>query len=160
MKYSALLAIVTPHRRTLLLILALLLADSAAALANPWIAGLLTKSILENATGTLPSFQWILLAWFGLLAVKSLLGFASGLLDGFEIVTDPILSLFSFRCAGDDAAQQRLVDALNDDGRLYVTQGLHAGRKVIRFQVGQFATTRADVMMAPGVIAEVWEEIR
>jgi ABC-type multidrug transport system fused ATPase/permease subunit len=82
LKYSALLAIVTPHRRTLLLILALLLADSAVALANPWIAGLLTKSILENATGTLPSFQWILLAWFGLLAVKSLLGFASSYLIG------------------------------------------------------------------------------
>jgi len=82
LKYSALLSIVTPPRRTLLLILALLLADSAAALANPWIAGLLTKSILEGDTGALPAFQWILLAWFALLAVKSLLGFASGYLVG------------------------------------------------------------------------------
>ncbi len=82
MKYSALLAIVTPHRRTLLLILALLLADSAAALANPWIAGLLTKSILQESTGALPAFQWILLGWFALLAVKSVLGFASSYLIG------------------------------------------------------------------------------
>ena len=81
-------------------------------------------------------------------------------LEGFEIVTDPILSLFSFRGPGDDGAQQRLVDALNDDGRIYVTQGLHQGRKVIRFQVGQFDTTRDDVMMAPAVIQEVWEAIR
>jgi ABC-type multidrug transport system fused ATPase/permease subunit len=82
LKYSALLSIVTPHRRTLLAILALLLADSAAALANPWIAGLLTKSVLQGSAATLPSFQWILLAWLGLLAVKSLLAFASGYLIG------------------------------------------------------------------------------
>jgi aromatic-L-amino-acid/L-tryptophan decarboxylase len=80
-------------------------------------------------------------------------------LDGFEIVTDPILSLFSFRCPGDDAAQQRLVDALNDDGRIYLTQGAHGGRKVIRFQVGQFDTTRQDVMMAAEVIQDVWKRI-
>ncbi len=81
-------------------------------------------------------------------------------LDGFEIVTDPILSLFSFRCPGSDADQQRLVDALNDDGRIYLTQGSFDGRKIIRFQVGQFDTTRDDVMMAHGVIQEVWEQIQ
>jgi len=80
-------------------------------------------------------------------------------LDGFEIVTEPILSLFSFRCPGDDATQQQLVDALNDDGRIYLTQGAHAGRKAIRFQVGQFDTTRDDVMMAVDVIKEVWGQI-
>ncbi|MCL6282541.1 pyridoxal-dependent decarboxylase [Ruegeria sp. 2012CJ41-6] len=80
-------------------------------------------------------------------------------LDGFEIVTEPILSLFSFRCPGDDATQQRLVDALNDDGRIYLTQGMHKGRKIIRFSVGQFDCTRDDVMMAAQVIDEVWKEI-
>jgi aromatic-L-amino-acid decarboxylase len=81
-------------------------------------------------------------------------------LDGFEIVTDPILSLFSFRCPGDDATQQRLVDALNDDGRIYLTQGSFQGQKVIRFQVGQFDTTHKDVMMAGAVIQEVWEKLQ
>lgn len=76
-------------------------------------------------------------------------------MDGFEIVTEPILSLFTFRCPGDDAAQQRLVDALNDDGRIYLTQGVHQGRKVIRLSVGQFDTTRGDVMMVPDVISDV-----
>ena len=65
-----------------MLILALLLADSAAALANPWIAGLLTKSILEGEQSALPAFQLILLGWFALLAIKSLLGFASSYLVG------------------------------------------------------------------------------
>ena len=80
-------------------------------------------------------------------------------IDGFEIVTEPILSLFSFRCPGSDEDQQRLVDALNDDGRIYLTQGSFQGRKIIRFQVGQFDTTRDDVMMAQEVIQEVWEKI-
>ncbi|WP_370228639.1 aspartate aminotransferase family protein [Cognatishimia sp.] len=80
-------------------------------------------------------------------------------MDGFEIVTEPILSLFSFRCPGDDAAQQALVDALNDDGRIYVTQGAFGGQKIIRFQVGQFDSTREDVMFAKDVIADVYQKI-
>ncbi len=81
-------------------------------------------------------------------------------LDGFEIVTEPILSLFSFRCPGDDAAQQRLVDAINDDGRIYLTQAAFEGRKIIRVQVGQFDTTRADVMMVRTVVEEVWQAVK
>jgi ABC-type multidrug transport system fused ATPase/permease subunit len=82
LRYSELLRFTTPHRRTLLLIVLLLLADSAVALANPWIAGLLTKSILQGHASALPAFQWILLGWFGLVAVKSLLSFLSGYLIG------------------------------------------------------------------------------
>ncbi len=81
-------------------------------------------------------------------------------LEEFEIVTEPILSLFSFRCVDDDAKQQELLDAINHDGRIYLTQGLHQGRKMIRFQVGQFATTRDDVLNACDVINEIWKEIR
>ena len=81
------------------------------------------------------------------------------LMPGFEITSEPILSLFSFRCPGDDEAQQRLVDALNDDGRIYITQGSFEGRRVIRFMVGQFDTTRDDVMMAADAISDVWAKI-
>ena len=79
---------------------------------------------------------------------------------GFDVVTEPILSLFSFRCPGDDAMQQRLVDAINDDGRIYLTQASFGGRKIIRVQVGQFDTTREDVMMVQTVVQEVWEGIK
>lgn len=113
---------------------------------------------------------WFLLRSYGLEGlrgrIRNHIAWASELcealraLDGFEIVTEPILSLFSFRCPGDDAMQQRLVDALNDDGRIYLTQGAFGGQKVIRFQVGQFDTTRDDVMMAQAVIQEIWETIR
>ena len=78
----------------------------------------------------------------------------------FEITSEPILSLFTFRFAPDgrgdlDALNQKLVDAINDDGRIYLTQTLLDGRKVIRFQVGQFDCTEADVMTAFDVIEEL-----
>ena len=81
-------------------------------------------------------------------------------MQGFEIVTEPILSLFSFRCPGDDEMQQKLVDAINDDGRIYLTQGAFEGHKIIRVQVGQFDTTREDVMMVKTVVEEVYQSIQ
>ncbi len=78
----------------------------------------------------------------------------------FEIVTKPILSLFTFRYVPTGAADlndlnQRLVDAINDDGRIYITQTFVDGMKVIRFQVGQFDCTRDDINTAYDVICEI-----
>ncbi len=81
-------------------------------------------------------------------------------MEGFAITSEPILSLFTFRVIGSDTDQQLLVDAINDDGRIYLTQGALLGRKVIRFQVGQFDTTRDDVMMSSDVIRQVWETLK
>ena len=64
---------------------------------------------------------------------------------GVEIVTPPALSLFTFALK-DDAATEGLLTRINDDGRVYLTQTRHAGRYVIRVQVGQFDCTREDVM--------------
>ena len=78
----------------------------------------------------------------------------------FEIVTEPMYSLFSFRCAPDgardlDALNLALVEAINADGRIYLTQTRVDGVLAIRFQVGQFECTEADVMSAHDVIAEI-----
>lgn len=78
----------------------------------------------------------------------------------FDIVTEPVLSLFSFRYTPQggtdlDSLNQRLVDAINDDGRIYLTQTIFEGRKAIRFQVGQFDCTEADVATAFDVITEI-----
>jgi aromatic-L-amino-acid decarboxylase len=78
----------------------------------------------------------------------------------FTIVTPPMWSLWSFRYtpaeATDlDALNLRLVNAINDDGRIYLTQTRVDGDLVIRFQAGQFETTEADVMMAFDVITEL-----
>ena len=75
---------------------------------------------------------------------------------GVFITSEPVLSLFSFRCEGDDSMQQQLVDAINDDGRIYLTQSIWQDQKVIRFQVGQFDCTHEDVMLAHAVIKEVY----
>ncbi|MGD9814245.1 MAG: aspartate aminotransferase family protein [Hyphomonadaceae bacterium] len=84
---------------------------------------------------------------------------------GFEIATEPMYSLFSFRYApegaGDlDALNLRLVEAINADGRIYLTQTRVDGRVVIRFQVGQFECTREDVMSAFDAITEIAPAIR
>lgn len=78
----------------------------------------------------------------------------------FELVTAPILSLFSFRYrpagAGDlDALNARLIQATNDDGRIYLTQTRFDDKFVIRFVVGQTYTTEADVAFAWDVIREI-----
>ena len=82
----------------------------------------------------------------------------------FEIVSEPMLSLFSFLhrppAAPDlDAHNIRLVNAINDDGRIYLTQTKVDARVAIRFQVGAFDTTEADVMMAYDVIRGVAAQV-
>jgi aromatic-L-amino-acid decarboxylase len=79
---------------------------------------------------------------------------------GFSLVTEPVLSLFSFRHdPGDgrdlDAHNLSLVAAINDDGRIYLTQTRVGGRIAIRFQAGSMETTKADVDTAFDVIREL-----
>jgi aromatic-L-amino-acid decarboxylase len=76
----------------------------------------------------------------------------------FEIVTEPVLSLFSFRHrgAGDpDARNLDLVRRINDDGRIYLTQSRVDGKVMIRFQAGQFEMTEADADTAFDIITEL-----
>ena len=87
-------------------------------------------------------------AWAGELAREI------ACLPGFEIVTEPRLSLFTFR-HGDDEATARLLERINDDGRIYLTQTTHEGRFVIRLQVGQFDCTRDDVMSVLDVLRDL-----
>jgi aromatic-L-amino-acid/L-tryptophan decarboxylase len=47
------------------------------------------------------------------------------------------------------------VDAINNDGRIYLTQTRVDGRVAIRFQAGQFEATEADVDMAFEVITGI-----
>lgn len=80
--------------------------------------------------------------------------------DGFEIVTEPMLSLFTFRLSPSDGGEsddlnQRLLNTINDDGRIYLTQTRIDGALVLRFQAGAFTTTRDDVQMAFDVITEL-----
>ncbi|MGV6850502.1 MAG: pyridoxal phosphate-dependent decarboxylase family protein [Marinibacterium sp.] len=78
----------------------------------------------------------------------------------FEILTPPMWSLFTFRYAPADACDldvlnQALLDAINDDGRIYLTATRVDGTLVLRFHTGQFDTTEDDVLMAHDVITEI-----
>ena len=78
----------------------------------------------------------------------------------FELVTPPILSLLSFRYrpagAPDlDALNARLIQAINDDGRIYLTQTKFRDQFVIRFVIGQSYATEADIDFAWDVIQQI-----
>ncbi|MEP4198711.1 MAG: pyridoxal-dependent decarboxylase [Aliishimia sp.] len=79
----------------------------------------------------------------------------------FEIVTDPILALFTFRLRGadPDTATLNLINAINDDGRIYLTQTKVDGHSVIRFTGCQFDATQEDVALAYDVITEIAESL-
>lgn len=113
---------------------------------------------------------WFLFRTYGLEGLRTMLrnhvAWSEELCDRFratrdyEIITEPVLSLFTFRYAPTgatdlDALNQHLVDTVNDDGRIYITQTRTKGALVIRFQAGQFDATRDDVMMAYDVITEL-----
>jgi aromatic-L-amino-acid decarboxylase len=82
----------------------------------------------------------------------------------FRVVTRPILSLFSFRhepknIADLDAHNLRLLTAINDDGRIYLTQTKVDGQTVIRFQAGSFDLTEADTDTAFDVIVDTAQSL-
>ena len=80
-------------------------------------------------------------------------------MDDFRLTTNCHLSLFTFQYAPDgkdaNAATEKLFRAVNDDGRIYLTQTTHQEQFVIRFQVGQFECRREDVLMAVDVLREL-----
>lgn len=82
----------------------------------------------------------------------------------FRITSAPMLSLFSFRhepkdVSDLDAHNLALVAAINDDGRIYLTQTKLNGHAVIRFQAGAFDMTEADADTAGDVIIEIARKI-
>lgn len=77
----------------------------------------------------------------------------------FTITTQSRLSLFTFQYtpkgADPNTASADLLQRINDDGRIYLTQTMHQGSFVIRFVAGQFDCTRNDVLNAYTVITEL-----
>ncbi len=111
---------------------------------------------------------WFVLRAYGLEGLRAMIrnhiAWSSALCEklraapNFEIVTEPSFSLFSFRYtngANPDAQNLALVEAINADGRIYLTQTRVDGRVAIRFQAGQFECTEADVLGAYDVITEI-----
>jgi aromatic-L-amino-acid decarboxylase len=85
----------------------------------------------------------------------------------FELTSPPSLALLTFRYrpreitdeAALDRLNERLLHALNDGGRLYLTQTRVRGRYVVRFAIGQLYTTREHVERAWQVIIATAREL-
>lgn len=69
--YRFLFGLLRPYRWTLTVALVLMLAQSVAALVNPWLAGRFTFALLHHQ-----SVVHLLFGWFGLIAVQGALGYA------------------------------------------------------------------------------------
>ena len=113
---------------------------------------------------------WFVIRSYGIKRMQEMIRnhvkLAHGLADrlreepDFEIVTEPMLSLFSFRyrpeSAGDlDGLNARLLNAINDDSRIYLTQTKAEGKYVIRFMVGQTYTNDDDIDTAFNAITKI-----
>ncbi len=82
--------------------------------------------------------------------------------EDFELVTGPNLALITWRYAPRganpeslDPLNERLLQAINADGRLYLTRGSVDGRMVIRFSIGQTWTEARHVHAAWKAIQEI-----
>ncbi|MFN8006270.1 MAG: pyridoxal-dependent decarboxylase [Terriglobia bacterium] len=72
----------------------------------------------------------------------------------FELIVPPPLNLVCFRYKGSDDLNRRLLDALNQSGKLYLTHTMLGGRCVLRFCVGQTNTEARHVAEAWRIIQE------
>ncbi|MCR9136881.1 MAG: pyridoxal-dependent decarboxylase [Alphaproteobacteria bacterium] len=114
---------------------------------------------------------WFLLRAYGLdglrMRIRNHVAWARTLAErigaepDFEITTEPVLSLFSFRHrpadldSDLDTHNRDLVEAINNDGRIYLTQTQHDGKLVIRFVAGQFEMEETDAQIAFETICEI-----
>jgi aromatic-L-amino-acid decarboxylase len=110
---------------------------------------------------------WFVLRAYGLEALRGMirdhmawtaeLCKALQAMPGIEITTEPRLALFTFCLEAGDTATRELLQRINDDGRIYLTQTSHAGQFVIRFTCGTFHCTREDVMMVREVLRDLMD---
>jgi aromatic-L-amino-acid decarboxylase len=68
--------------------------------------------------------------------------------DRFELAVEPPLNLVCFRLKSGDERNQRLLDALNDSGHLYLTHTRLADRFTLRLSIAQTNTTERHVRAA------------
>ena len=75
LRYSQLVSFVTPHRRTLFVIVLLLLAGTVLTLLTPLIAGKLTQTLLEGPASSGYTAGTIMLAWLVLMIIQAVIDY-------------------------------------------------------------------------------------
>jgi aromatic-L-amino-acid decarboxylase len=73
----------------------------------------------------------------------------------WEIAAPHPLSVVCFRHRGDDALNERILEAVNADGTIFISSTKLAGRTVLRLAIGNERTTRDDVALAWQILREV-----
>ena len=85
-------------------------------------------------------------------------------LSNVEIVTSPILSLFTFRFIKEgysnfDEINEKILAEINDEGKIYLTPTKVKNNYVIRFTAGTFEMEEADIEVAYNCIREKSESL-
>jgi aromatic-L-amino-acid decarboxylase len=106
---------------------------------------------------------WFVMRYYGRKKIEAILryhiGLAHELADKvradkrFEVVAPTTLSLVCFRYRGTDDENKAIIERLNASGLTFLAGNVLDGRFVIRYAIGNIATTREDV-------AAVWEKIQ
>ena len=86
-------------------------------------------------------------------------------LDKIEIVTPPILSLFTFRFVKEgvknlDELNERILSEINDEGTIYLTPTKVKNKYVIRFTAGTFEMEKKDIDAAYQCILDKTESLK
>ena len=112
---------------------------------------------------------WFVLRSYGLKGLRALIRrhvalaeWLAGEIEAapdFELLAPRSLALLNFRYAPPgrddlDALNERLLHALNDDGRVYLSRNDARGRFAIRFSIGQTATDRVHVEQGWAAVRE------
>jgi len=79
--------------------------------------------------------------------------------DSFELVAPAPLNLVCFRHKSGEELSRRLLDRLNESGKLYLTHTTLAGRYTLRFCVGQTYTETRHVRQAWELIQQTAKEL-
>lgn len=120
---------------------------------------------------------WFVIRSYGVVGLQAMLRRHIALVDelaswiaeapDFELTSKPSLALLSFRYhpqgvddqAELDSLNQELINRINDDGRIYLTQTKVGGRLVLRFSIGQTTTERRHVEAGWVVVRELAAQI-
>ena len=84
---------------------------------------------------------------------RELAGWITGSED-FELAVEPLLNLICFRHRGGDDLNMRLMEELNDGGKIYLTHTKLDSRVTLRLSIGQTNTERRHVEDAWRLIVE------
>lgn len=80
--------------------------------------------------------------------------------DNFEVVYPVKMGLVCFRLKGDNAASEKLLNAIVDDGRIYLIPGRSKSMYYIRFVVCSLYCTSGDMQYAWNVILQLSKTIK